>query len=183
MRIARNVEEHGGKVYMIIGDPDDGIREDTYLKIDYDEFCYPDLEIPRNQTERLKQRADAVNSLYESHKDVKYQRVVEIHLDSGSNGTKFDVFFYHYDKSKDGKKFAESIQQVFNEKYAKHQPNRGYGGTVSARNLYVIRKVIPVAILYRVGKYPKRKGQKTISVFKQSQGFGKLDNRRNCKRL
>ena len=171
MRIAKNIEEHGGMVYMIINDPDDGIRDDMYLKLDYDEYCYPDLDIPKNQTERLKQRADAVNLLYDKHKDVKYQRVVEIHLDSRTNGTKLDVFFYHYDKSESGKKFAETMQKVFDEKYLKHQPNRGYGGTVSPRNLYVIRKVIPVALFIELGNIQNERDRKRFLTSNNRQAL------------
>ncbi|MDR2009779.1 MAG: N-acetylmuramoyl-L-alanine amidase [Bacteroidales bacterium] len=160
LRIAKNIEEHSGKVYMIINDPNDSIRDDRYLKLDYDEYCYPDLEIPRNQTERLKQRADAINILYKENKDIKYQRVLDIHLDSRSNGTRLDVFFYHCEKSVLGQKFAEAIQKIFSEKYAKHQPNRGYIGTVTARDLYVIRKVSPPAILIELGNIQNERDRK-----------------------
>lgn len=160
LRMAKIIEEYGGKAYMIINDPNDSIRDEKYLSLDYDEYCYGDLEIPRNQIERLKQRVDVINELYESNKAVKYQRIVEIHLDSRSEGSKVDVFFYHYEKSKAGKKCAEAIQKVFDEKYAKYQPNRGYGGTVSARNLYVIRKAVPVAVFIELGNIQNAQDRK-----------------------
>ena len=71
LRLARCIEEQSGKVYMIIDDPDDGIRDGRILKIDYDEYCYPGVEISRDHTTRLVERAEAVNRLYYANKTTK----------------------------------------------------------------------------------------------------------------
>jgi N-acetylmuramoyl-L-alanine amidase len=160
LRIARAVEEQGGKAYMIVDDPDDGIREDKYLKVDYDEYCWPDLEIPRDQNLRLKQRADAVNDIYEDNKTVEYQRVIEIHLDSRGTTSTVDVFFYYYPASAKGKATAEVLQKVFSEKYAKYQPNRGYTGTVGERSLLVMKKVLPPEVFLELGNIQNEKDRK-----------------------
>ncbi len=55
---------HGAKVYFIVRDWYDGIRNELYLKNNKDEVCYPNSEIPLNQLERLKQRVDAIIDLY-----------------------------------------------------------------------------------------------------------------------
>lgn len=173
LRIARNIEEHGGMVYMIINDPNDSIREEKYLKIDYDEYCYPDLEIPRNQYERLEQRSDAVNDLYEIHKDSSYNRVIVIHVDSRTIGAKVDVFFYFYPGSKTGKATAEALQSVFAAKYAEHQPNRGYEGTVTSRNLMVIRKSLPPAIFIELGNIQNDRDRKRFFSSNNRQALAK----------
>ncbi|MDD4149075.1 MAG: N-acetylmuramoyl-L-alanine amidase [Bacteroidales bacterium] len=160
LRIARKIETHSGKLFMIINDPDDGIREDELLDIDYDEYCLPQDEIPRNQTQRLVQRADAVNNLYEDNRDYKYQRVIVIHLDSRSTGANVDVFFYHFPGSKKGETTAKTLQSTFSAKYAEFQPNRGYHGTVSARNLLVIRKVLPPAVFIELGNIQNEQDRK-----------------------
>lgn len=160
MRIERQVKEHNGTAYMIIQDPDDGIRDDKYLKIDYDEVCYPNLTIPLNQKARLEQRVKAVNDIYIKNKSVKYQIVLDIHLDSRSNSKKVDVYFYHYKKSKNGKKLAENIQSVFSEKYAKFQPSRGYSGTVKECNFLFLRETMPPAILIELGNIQNEKDRK-----------------------
>ncbi len=173
LRIARSIEEHGGLVYMIINDPNDSIREEKYLKIDYDEYCYPDLEIPRNQYDRLKQRADAVNDLYAIHKDSSYNRVIVIHVDSRAIGAKVDVFFYFYPGSKVGKATAEALQGVFAAKYEEHQPNRGYEGTVTSRNLMVIRKSIPPAIFIELGNIQNDRDRKRFFSPSNRQALAK----------
>ena len=160
LRIARKIEEHSGTVHMIINDPNDGIREDELLDIDYDEYCYPEQDIPKNHNKRLIQRADAVNDIYLENKTPKYQRVIVIHLDSRSTGDNVDVFFYHFPGSTKGKETATALQQMFADKYAEFQPNRGYEGTVSSRNLLVIRKVLPPAVFIELGNIQNERDRK-----------------------
>ncbi|MCF6357226.1 MAG: N-acetylmuramoyl-L-alanine amidase [Draconibacterium sp.] len=145
IRLARDLIEKGATVYMITIDKNDGIRDESLLKIDKDEVCYPSLKIPLNQNRRLRQRTDAVNKLYGKNKK-GYHRMIAIHVDSRSRGENIDVFFYHDKRSKTGKKAAKILQSTFQEKYNQHQPGRGYKGTVSTRNLYVVKNTYPVAI-------------------------------------
>jgi N-acetylmuramoyl-L-alanine amidase len=173
LRLAVKLEEHGAKVFMIINDPNDSIRNDKYLKLDYDEYCYPDEDIPRNQNERLKQRADAVNDLYEVHEDSTYHRVIVIHVDSRTIGAKVDVFFYHFPGSDKGKATAENLQSVFAAKYAKYQPNRGYEGTVSGRNLLVIRKSLPPAVFIELGNIQNERDRKRFFNHNNRQALAK----------
>ncbi len=163
LRLARNLIQHGAIVYMIIRDPNDGIRDDSYLKPDKDEVCYPNLPIPLNQTRRLKQRTDAVNSLYQKHRG-SFQRMIAIHVDSRSHGENIDVFFYHDKRSNSGKKAANILKNTFQRKYDQHQPGRGYKGTVSDRNLYVVRNTFPVAIYIELGNINHRRDQQRFII-------------------
>lgn len=162
LRLAKSIEEQSGKVYMIIDDPDDGIRDDRILKIDYDEYYYPDFGISRDQNQRLLERADAVNKLYYKNKTAKYQRVVEIHLDSRASNQSIDAFFYFCPGSEKGKQLAENMLKVFQQKYAKYQPNRGYYGSASVRNLLVMRSVIPPAAFMEVGNMQNERDRKRL---------------------
>ncbi|MCK3682886.1 N-acetylmuramoyl-L-alanine amidase [Maribellus sp. YY47] len=150
LRLARNLISEGATVYMITIDPNDGIRDDSYLKVDKDEVCYPRLTIPLNQIKRLNQRSDAVNKLYVKNKGA-FQRMVAIHVDSRSRAENIDVFFYHDKRSETGEKAAKILQQTFARKYQEHQPGRGYGGTVSERNLYVVKNTYPPAVYIELG--------------------------------
>jgi N-acetylmuramoyl-L-alanine amidase len=150
LRLARNLIQHGATVYMITIDPDDGIRDQSYLPDDKDEVCYPDLAIPVNQLKRLQQRTDAVNKLYYQHKSA-FQRMIAIHIDSRHQGVDTDVFFYHDKRSKTGGKAAGILMDTFQKKYDEHQPGRGYAGSVSTRNLYVVKNTYPVALFVELG--------------------------------
>lgn len=145
IRLARNLIEKGASVYMITIDKNDGIRDESILKIDKDEVCYPNLKIPLSQSRRLKQRTNAVNKLYSKNRK-GFSRMIAVHVDSRGRGENIDVFFYHDKRSKTGGRAARIIQKTFQDKYNQHQPGRGYKGTVSTRNLYVVKYTHPVAI-------------------------------------
>ena len=170
LRLARVLIEHGALVYMITRDENDGIRDMSILKPDSDETCYPSLTIPRNQVSRLKQRTNAVNKLYTTNKG-KTQRMVIIHVDSRSKGENIDVFFYHDKRSKTGKKLAINLQQTFKEKYDLHQPNRGYHGTVSDRNLYVLKNSYPPAVFIELGNINHTRDQQRFMLENNRQAL------------
>ncbi len=158
LRLARNLIQHGASVYMITRDPNDGIRDESILKADKDEVCYPNQTIPLNQIKRLKQRTDAVNDLYLKNKTA-FQRMIVIHVDSRSHGENIDVFFYHDKRSNTGEKAAMILQKTFEDKYKEHQPGRGYQGTVSTRNLYVVKNTFPVAVYIELGNINHQRDQ------------------------
>lgn len=145
LRLAKNLIEKGATVYMITIDKNDGIRDDAFLKADKDEVCYPNQTIPLNQVKRLHQRVESINQLYNKNGNA-YQRLIIIHVDSRSKGENIDIFFYHDSKSNTGKKAATILQRTFHNKYNEHQPGRGYQGTVSTRNLYVLKNSYPVGV-------------------------------------
>lgn len=162
LRLAKELLAHGAMVYLIIQDENDGIRDDFVLEIDHDEVAYPDQTIPLNQVARLKQRVDIVNDLYKDNKG-KYQRLIVTHVDSRSEGQNIDVFFYHHEHSKNGKKLAESIHKTFEAKYKKYQPNRSYAGTFEDRtSLYLVKKTHPAMTFIEIGNIRNAKDQVRI---------------------
>ncbi|MEN8118647.1 MAG: N-acetylmuramoyl-L-alanine amidase [Bacteroidota bacterium] len=167
LRLARKLISEGATVYMITRDKNDGIRDESYLKVDKDEVCYPNLKIPLNQTRRLRQRTDAVNKLYKKNRG-SFQRMIAVHVDSRGRGENIDVFFYHDKRSETGKKAAKTLQKTFQQKYQEHQPGRGYGGTISSRNLYVVRNTYPPAVYIELGN---------MNHQRDIQRFIKRDNR------
>jgi len=163
LRLARNLTERGASVYMIIRDLDDGIRDEQFLRPDKDEVCYPNNEIPLSQLARLKQSTAAVNKLHKQNKG-KFQRLVVIHVDSRNLNENIDVFFYHDKGSVSGKHLANTLKQTFEQKYAMHQPNRGYSGSVSERNLYVIKNSVVPAVFIELGNINHVRDQKRIII-------------------
>lgn len=161
LRLARKLISKGAKVYIIIKDKNDGIRDKRILDIDYDEVCYPENSISASQKLRLIQRTKAVNNLYLKHKGA-YQRLIVTHVDSRSKSKNIDVFFYHHNKSKSGKKLADNIHNTFKQKYYKYQPNRFYSGSVSSRGLYLIKNTLPPMVYIELGNIKNKKDQKRI---------------------
>ena len=101
LRIARNLEEHGAIVEMVVQDKNDGIRDGSYLPCDKDERLANGEKLPGNQMKRLVQRTNYINRKHEeySRKGYKDQVVVSIHVDANSKSTQQDVFFCYYKHS------------------------------------------------------------------------------------
>ena len=149
LRLARLLLMEGATVHIIIQDAKDGIRDERFLNGTQRETCMGD-PIPLNQTKRLQQRCDKINALDQKAKE-KYRRAFFIHLDSRSKKERIDVFFYHWANSNDGKKTANTLRTTFQDYYKKHQPSRGFKGTVSSRELFVLKNTNPVAVLTELG--------------------------------
>jgi N-acetylmuramoyl-L-alanine amidase len=174
LRFARNLLQHGATVYVIVRDPDDGIRDESILKPDHDEVVWFKQSIPRNQAKRLKQRTNVVNDLVRKHqtdKNVIAQRVIEIHVDSRYQNEKVDIFFYHAPGSKLGKELANSMLTTIKEKYDQHQKGRGYRGVVKARDLHTLREVIPPAVYIELGNITNSFDQKRLLIVNNRQAI------------
>ena len=147
LRLARKLMENGALVHVIIQDKNDGIRDGAWLSGDKDETCMG-KKIPLSQLQRLKQRTQTINRLYKQHKrtGIQKHKVICIHVDSRSEHTNQDVFFYYYAKSASGHRIANNIYKTFRDKYRKHQKNRGYHGSISSRPLYLLKNTLPPAV-------------------------------------
>lgn len=157
LRLAKKLRENGAKAHIIIQDEDDGIRDERILQYDNHETCMGET-IPLDQLQRLKQRTSKVNALYKEDTEA-YRRCLILHLDSRSKRKQIDVFFYHHHKSKSGAQLAKTLRQTFENKYNKHQPTRGFSGTVSDRNLYMLRNTTPVSVFIELGNIQNYRDQ------------------------
>ena len=172
LRVARNLLSHGAKVYMIIRDQNDGIRDEKYLGYDKDETCWKDQPIPAGQVARLKQRTDAINTLYDQHAEsAKLQRAVAIHVDSRTQGKKIDIFFYHFPGSTGGKTLADTVLNTFRMKYKQHQQNREYSGVVKSRDLWMLRESKPTTIYLELGNITNTYDQRRLLIVNNRQAI------------
>lgn len=162
LRLGKELLKRGAKVHFIIQDSKDGIRNSHILKNSKRETCMG-KQIPLNQVKRLQQRCDAINKLYRNEKG-SYKRAVFIHIDSRSRKKQTDVYFYHAKGSTLGKRLARQLQTTFRSKYKKHQPGRGFTGTVSERNLFVLKNTTPVAVFLELGNIQNSLDQKRLVI-------------------
>lgn len=171
LRLARSLMEHGAKVYMMVQDRNDGIRDEAVLRMDNDEVTYPNLRIPLNQTARLRQRVDAVNRLHSKHRRA-YQRLLIIHVDSRSRSQNIDVFFYHHENSSAGKRLAGRLQRTFTSRYRSTQPGRGYVGNVTTRSsLYEVKNSHPPSVFIELGNIRNEKDQRRFVIADNRQAL------------
>ena len=173
LRLARSLMQEGAEVRILIQDAKDGIRDDSYLSNSKRETCMG-AAIPLNQVARLRQRCDKINEMYrKDRKKYAYCRAIFIHVDSRSRGKQTDVFFYHATKKADSKHLAQQMKDTFESKYGKHQPNRGFSGTVSGRNLYVLSHTLPTSVFVELGNIQNSLDQRRLVINSNRQALSK----------
>ena len=172
LRLARNLSQHGAKVEMIIQDKNDGIRDNKYLKCDYDERCNGN-KLPLNNKKRLYQRVEHINTLHKKYKKQGFKEhiVVVIHVDAAGTGSRRDVFFYHHKTSKASKRLANNIHKTFQAKYDKFQKGRGYKGTVRSRGLYMLNYTNPPTVFIELANIQNPADQKRILINSNRQAL------------
>ena len=69
------------------------------------------------------------------------------------------MFFYYHPDKKEGKKFANTLQQVIKSEYGKYQKNRNYTGTVKSRDLFVLREVKTTTAYIELGNIKNKQDQ------------------------
>lgn len=153
LRLTRNLIAQGATAYMIVRDNSDGIRDDEFLDCDYDEVVWGEKSIPRDQKLRLHQRSDAINELYEKHhkQGVIHQQAIIIHVDSRSKREQTDLFFYYHPSSNASKQIALTLQQTMRNKYRKYRASGEYHGSVTPRDLHMLRETKPPSVYIELG--------------------------------
>lgn len=166
LRLCRNLLAHGATVYMIIRDDNDGIRSGEILPCDKDETCWLNEEIPISQSARLTQRSDVINDLFEKNErqGVRFQRLIAIHVDSNSRNQRVDMFFYHKIDDAVSYQFAETLRETIKDKYDEYRQGRGYSGTVSGRDLHMLRETFPPAVYIELGNIKNRNDQARLVI-------------------
>ncbi len=174
LRLAKLLMAHGAIVEVIIQDPKDGIRSGYHLPCDQDEVCITGQPLPLNQLKRLQQRTQAINDLYINHrknKEVKEQIALMIHVDSRAKNKRQDVYFYHLPDSDNGREKANNIYRTFRDKYKVHRSGGRYHGSVSSRNLYMLRATYPPAVFIELGNLKNPSDQKRIILESNRQAL------------
>jgi len=148
LRLCRLLIAHGATTYMVVRDEDDGIRSGEYLECDKDEKLWGGVRMVLQHKARLFQRSNIINELYEKHRQqgVKDQLLVEIHVDSRSRSERTDVYFYHHSSSDEGKELAEEMHRTLKAKYKQYRPGGHYHGTVTSRDLHMLRESKPNSV-------------------------------------
>lgn len=152
LRFARKLLQHGARVYIIVRDPNDGIRDVEVLRGDKDETYIGGKRILSRTKTRLDTRANIINSYYQQNrKTAKSQNVIVLHVDSRSNKKRIDIFYYYQKTSQNSKNLAYRLYRTIRDKYREVQPGRGYKGTVETRSLHMLRNCKPSTVYIELG--------------------------------
>lgn len=166
LRLCRKLVANGATAYMITRDPNDGIRDSKYLGCDYDEVLWGNVKMYRQHKPRLFQRSNIINELHEKHlkQGVKKQKLIAIHIDSRSKSTQTDLFFYYYPTDQEGKELAYQLHKTMKGKYKKYRSNGKYSGTVSGRDLHMLRETQPSSVYIELGNIANAHDQQRIII-------------------
>lgn len=174
LRLLRLLLSHDATAYMIVRDPNDGIRDNEFLACDEDEHVWGGRTIPREQKDRLKQRSDLINQFTAKNLKVGLanQTFIEIHVDSRAKNKNIDVFFYYRPGSEPSHQLALKMQRTFQQKYMKKRGQRGYAGTVTARNLFMLKETTtPKAIYVELANIQNELDQQRLVVKSNRQAL------------
>ncbi len=170
LRLGWALEQHGAEVYFIVQDPDDGIRDDPILRGDHDERYIGGAPIDRRTIPRLQKRIDLINELFAlNRRRARSQHAVFLHVDSRSTSQRVDVFYYYQQHSAESRRLALTLHRAFKNKYDRHQPGRGYRGTVSTRNLYVLKRTVPPAVYIEAANIRNPRDQDRLVIVNNRQ--------------
>jgi len=162
LRLARNLMMHGATVHIIIQTPNVGIRDDRYLSNHRTQTTLG-APIPRRQLDRLRQRVDAVNRLYQTERQrYTYIRAIEIHIDSRNPRQQIDLFMYYHSDEPRARRTASTLLREMERQYRIHQPGRGFSGHISHRGLYILRHMNPPTIMIEVGNFQNARDRERI---------------------
>jgi N-acetylmuramoyl-L-alanine amidase len=173
LRLCRNLIAHGATAYMITRDYDDGIRSGTYLPCDYDEVLWGDIRMLRQLKPRLFQRSDAINELFKKHEaqGVTEQRLICIHVDSRNRGEQIDLFFYHKPGDENSRRLALQLHDTMERKYRQHRSSGQYHGTVSSRDLHMLRETFPTSVYVELGNIRNSWDQRRVILESNRQAL------------
>lgn len=177
LRLARKLIARGATAHVILRDPNDGIRDQAFLPCDTDEVYLGNKNIHPAQIPRLQQRAEIINQLYLTYKNRgvpdKNQIAVMLHVDSRNARSRADVFFYYAPGATYSQTIAQHLHKTFDQKYKKHQANRGYKGTVSPRDLYMLVNLKPPAVYLELANIRNAADQRRLVIWQNRDALAK----------
>jgi N-acetylmuramoyl-L-alanine amidase len=159
LRLAHRLMQYGATVFMLVIDSTDGIRDEKYLKNNTDEYFGNGKSIQGDAKDRLQKRIDYLTTIHNKLAKSTKERLIVIHVDSRDTSHRVDVFFYHNPGDEAGKKYAENMMTTLNSKYEKSQPGRGYKGSVTDRNLFMLRNSPVLSVYIELGNIQNDKDQ------------------------
>ena len=177
LRLAHKLIANGAIAHIILRDPNDGIRDEKFLKCDSDEIYLGKKKVLRSQIPRLKQRVNIVNDLFLTYKkrgvSNRNQVALMLHIDSRNTKSRTDVFFYHAPEAKESKKIANQLYNTFKAKYKKFQATKNYKGSVTSRDLYVLMNLKSRAVYLELANIRNASDQKRLILSENRDALAK----------
>lgn len=146
--LAKELLQHGAQVYLL--------QDFRFLSASGSEGENREEFIA--ETKVLDTYIDVVNKRYLKHSG-KYQRLLIIQENDGISKSGLDVTIYHHDSSLKGKKLANNIQRMFQDRSVKQKYIKNSAGVFTdQKDLYLAKNTLPTMTYIEIGQNPKSDG-------------------------
>ncbi len=146
--LASELMVHGAKVYIMGND-------------------VPEIEAGNeaglSQTQNMDTYIDAINKRYLQNSG-KYQRVLVIRANAVTGKGNMNLAVYHYNKSEEGQRLAENIQNVFKKNSVSRSPENNNMIFEDSNSLYLAKNTLPAVSLLTLDNDAPKSAEEKISV-------------------
>lgn len=157
--LASELMVHGAKVYIL------GNDDEAFLEANSGEL---------SETQKMGNYIEAINKRYLQNSG-KYQRVLIIRANEVTGNRNMNVAVYHYNKSEEGQRLAENIQNVFKKNGVS---NRSYKDInmifEDDASLYLAKNILPAISLLTMESDSKKQDGEKIAVRADKKLFASM---------
>ncbi|MCL6267636.1 N-acetylmuramoyl-L-alanine amidase [Flagellimonas myxillae] len=129
-----------------------------------------EVEVDQTQMEKLGSYIDAINKRYLQHQG-KYQRLLVIRANGILQSGNLDVSVYHHDKSEQGQRLAENLQNVFKKNSAVKKSEINSKTFEDKSTLFLAKNTLPAVSMITVNKHTKKSTENAIPVRSDKRAF------------
>lgn len=95
----------------------------------------------------------------------KYQRVLVLNFNDTAEKSKYyDISIFHHEKSMEGERFAQTLQDIFSKNSVKNPKENPIDVFENADNLYLVKNVLPPVTMIDVRGADNTKADNAISI-------------------
>ena len=95
--------------------------------------------------------------------------MVVIHVDSDRMSESTDMYFYFRNGDQNSRTLAYYMRETVDQKYQEVRKGRGYQGSVSTRDLHMLRETEPPAVFIELGNIRNSNDQARLVIERNRQ--------------
>lgn len=152
--LAAELLKQGATVYVMGEEMPNGITEDSSMTKVNQMGCY----------------VEAINKRYLQNMG-KYQRLLIIRTGGLLSTKNLDVSIYHHNKSKEGQRFAENLQNVFKKNSVSNRSSKDIDIFEDKNTLFLAKNTLPAVSLISIQDRSQIIGKKGIPVRSDKRAF------------
>lgn len=169
LNLARQLLINGARVYLIVGGGDDStpiVSKETATESDV-------IEEDKIMMKKTQSYVEVINKRYLKY-STKYQRLLVVRSNGLTSRQNLDVSIFHHDKSEEGQKFAENIEEVFLANGIKSRSFDEHTDVFADKNnLFLAKNILAPITIVEIGDFRSDHNQKKISVRSDKKALAK----------